>query len=113
MGTPARNAMRIAPPAPWIAKEAHGQPIILLVICYTGEAGAGEKLLASVKAHGKPVGDIVQRRPYVTQQSLLDATQPKGRRYYWKSEYLPRLDPGLTDKLITHAGAIPSPHCRT
>ena len=23
------------------------------------------------------------------QQSLLDATQPKGRRYYWKSEYLP------------------------
>ncbi len=103
-------AMRIAPPAPWIAKEAHGQPIILLVICYTGEVGAGEKLLAPVKAHGKPVGDIVQRRPYVTQQSLLDATQPKGRRYYWKSEYLPGYSKELFAKVIEHAARIPSPH---
>ena len=32
---------------------------------------------------------MVQKRSYVSQQMLLDATQPKGRRYYWKSEYLP------------------------
>jgi FAD/FMN-containing dehydrogenase len=63
-----------------------------------------------VKAFGKPVGDIVQRRPYVSQQSLLDATQPKGRRYYWKSEYLPRLSTELFDAGIAHAKKIPSPH---
>jgi hypothetical protein len=59
---------------------------------------------------GKPVGDIVQRRPYVSQQSLLDATQPKGRRYYWKAEYLPGLKSELLPKTINHAKAIPSPH---
>jgi hypothetical protein len=43
-------------------------------------------------------------------QSLLDATQPKGRRYYWKSEYLPRVEPALCEKVIEHAARIRSPH---
>ena len=53
---------------------------------------------------------MLVRRPYVQLQSLLDATQPKGRRYYWKSEYLPRIEPGLCEKAIDHAGRILSPH---
>jgi hypothetical protein len=43
-------------------------------------------------------------------QALLDATQPKGRRYYWKSEYLPKIESGLIDPFIAHAAAIRSPH---
>jgi FAD/FMN-containing dehydrogenase len=70
--------MRKAPPAPWIDKSAHGQLIVMLLACYTGKLEEGEKLLAPLKALGKPVGDLLQRRPYVTLQSLLDATQPKG-----------------------------------
>ena len=43
-------------------------------------------------------------------QALLDATQPKGRRYYWKSEYLAQVEPGLCDQVMQHAAAIQSPH---
>jgi hypothetical protein len=46
------------------------------------------------------------RRPSRTSPDgriVLDATQPKGRRYYWKSEYLPALDPART--LFIVAGA--------
>jgi FAD/FMN-containing dehydrogenase len=103
-------ALRMAPPAPWLPKEIHGKPIVALFVCYTGEVSEGEKLVGPIKAFGSPVGDIIQRRTYVSQQSLLDATQPKGRRYYWKSEYVPRLDPELLAKLIDHAGGIASPH---
>ncbi|MGB7949963.1 MAG: FAD-binding oxidoreductase [Candidatus Binatia bacterium] len=102
--------LRIAPPAPWLAKDVHGKSIVALFICHSGESTEGEKLMAPIKAFGTPVGDIIQRRPYVSQQSLLDATQPKGRRYYWKSEYLPGLKPDLLAKTIDHAKAIPSPH---
>jgi FAD/FMN-containing dehydrogenase len=102
--------LRIAPPAPWLAKEIHGKPIVALFICHTGQVEEGEKLVAPIKALGSPVGDIVQRRPYVSQQSLLDATQPKGRRYYWKSEYLPRLDPEILEEANKHAQKIVSPH---
>jgi len=52
----------------------------------------------------------LQRRSYVSQQTLLDATQPKGRRYYWKSEYLAGLEPELLAQVIAHAGRIVSPH---
>lgn len=41
---------------------------------------------------------------------MLDMTQPKGRRNYWKSEYLPSVEPALYDQLIEHAARIPSPH---
>ena len=102
--------LRIAPPAPWLAKDVHGKPIVALFVCHTGQLTEGEKLVAPIKAFGSPVGDIIQRRPYVTQQNLLDGTQPKGRRYYWKSEYLPDLKPDLLAKTISHAKAISSPH---
>lgn len=102
--------IRPAPPAPWLSKEAHGKLIAAILVCYTGDREEGEKMLAPIKSFGNPVGDILVRRPYVQLQSLLDATQPKGRRYYWKSEYLPRIDPALCGRVIEHAARIPSPH---
>ncbi len=43
-------------------------------------------------------------------QTLLDATQPKGRRYYWKSEYVPTATPDLLDFVAEQAPTFTSPH---
>ena len=102
--------MRPAPPAPWLPEDMHGEPIIILLACYSGDVTEGEKAVAPIKAFGKPIGDILQRRPYTQLQSLLDATQPKGRRYYWKSEYLAEIAPGLCKQFIEQADNILSPH---
>jgi hypothetical protein len=102
--------MRPAPPAPWLPKDMHGQPIVAILACYSGRLEEGEKVVAPIKAFGRPVGDVLVRRPYTQMQALLDATQPKGRRYYWKSEYLPKIESGLIDPFIAHAAAIRSPH---
>jgi FAD/FMN-containing dehydrogenase len=102
--------LRPAPPAPWLPQERHGTPIVALLACHTGDPVDGEAAVAPIKSFGKPIGDILVRRPYVQMQSLLDATQPKGRRYYWKSEYLPRVEPALCEQLIAHAAKIRSPH---
>ena len=102
--------VRKAPPAPWLPKDVHGQPVVVFSVCHSGPVADGEKAVAPIKGFGKPVGDIVQRRAYVTQQSLLDGTQPKGRRYYWKSEYLPGVSSDLLAKLVEHALRAPSPH---
>jgi len=102
--------LRIAPPAPWLPKEIYGKPVVAMFVCHAGDPKEGEKLVAPIKAFGEPVADILVRRPYVQMQSLLDATQPKGRRYYWKSEYLPGLRPELLDLAVEQAGGIPSPY---
>jgi FAD/FMN-containing dehydrogenase len=102
--------LRPAPPAPWLPKEWHGKAIVGILACWTGDPAEGERAVAAIKKHGRPIGDILVRRPYTQIQSLLDATQPKGRRYYWKSEYLPAVEPPLLDGVMAHARAIPSPH---
>jgi len=102
--------LRIAPPAPWLPKEVHGKPIVAIFVCYSGKVEDGEALVAPLRGLGQPVADILTRRPYVQMQSLLDATQPKGRRYYWKSHYLPGIDRQVIDLAVEHATRIRSPH---
>ncbi|HEY7634564.1 MAG TPA: FAD-binding oxidoreductase [Gemmatimonadales bacterium] len=102
--------LRKAPPTPWLASAYHGKDIVALFICHTGDVAEGERLVAPLKRHGVPIGDIVQRRTYLSQQTLLDSTQPKGRRYYWKSEYLPDHEPDLLTAGAVHARRMPSPH---
>ncbi len=104
------GVLRMAPPAPWIEKAYHGKPIVALFVCHTGKVEEAEKALAPIKAFGKPVGDVVMKRTYCSQQSILDAANPKGRRYYWKSEYVPKLSTELFDAGIAHAKKILSPH---
>ena len=102
--------LRMAPPAPWLPKEVHGKPIVALFVCHSGKIEDGEALLAPLRKLGRPLADIVTRRPYTQMQSLLDATQPKGRRYYWKSHYLAGIDDRMIDLAAEHAGRIRSPH---
>ncbi len=88
--------MRPAPPAPWLPKEMHGKPIVAILACHSGQARGGREGASPRSSRSaSPIGDVLVRRPYAQMQTLLDATQPKGRRYYWKSEYLPRIEPEL------------------
>ena len=105
--------LRIAPPAPWLSPDIHGKPVVVLVACHSGPVEEGKKLVAPIKDFGTPVGDVIQPRPYVTQQSLLDATQPKGRRYYWKSMNLPELSDAAIDRFVQNALDQPSPLATT
>lgn len=103
-------ALRKAPPAPWIDQDVHGKPIVALFVCHSGSIEQGEKEVATIKQFGKPVGDVITRRPYAQQQALIDATQPHGRRYYWKSDYLSEVSEELCDRMIANAEKNPSPH---
>lgn len=87
---------RNAPPAPWLPESAHGRPVVMVVACHSGSAEEAAADLAGLRAVGEPLADIVMEKEYVAQQSMLDATQPKGMHYYWKSEFVP----GLSDDLL-------------
>ena len=86
--------VRLAPPAPFLPEEWHGKPIIGLLVCHSGAEVEGD--LAPVRALGDPIADLVTEKPYTDQQSMLDGMEPKGHRYYWKTEYLA----GLADEFL-------------
>jgi FAD/FMN-containing dehydrogenase len=102
--------LRPAPPAPWIPQRYHGTPIVVLVVCDTGPADTAEERVRAITSFGSPIGSVVQRRTYVSLQSLLDATQPKGRRYYWKSEYLRTVTSDMLGYLTDQLATFESPH---
>ena len=87
--------MRNAPAAPWLPEDKHGQPMIAFVLNHCGSPEEAAADLAPIQSFGSPWADLIARKPYVDQQSMLDATQPKGMHYYWKSEFLPGLTDGL------------------
>jgi FAD/FMN-containing dehydrogenase len=95
--------LRNAPPAPFLPQEVHGKPIAAIFVCYAGSVEAGQRVVQPLKEFGTPIVDKIMPKPYTAQQQILDATAPHGRRYYWKSEYLPGISDEAIDTCIAHA----------
>lgn len=102
--------LRKAPPAPFLPKQIHGQPIVAIAVCYAGSVQDGTRVVQPLKGFGEPVADVIGPKPFITHQTMLDAAQPHGRQYYWKSEYLGKLSDQALDTLVEHGREITSPY---
>lgn len=101
--------IRQAPPAPFVPEEWHGRPIVALGVCHVGGADSAATDLAPFRSLGEPIFDTIGERPYVAQQSMLDATQPKGRNYYWKTEFVGELSEGFLAAFRDGGSGLTSP----
>ena len=91
---------RYCPPAPFIKEEFHGKPVFGIGALYAGKPEKGMEILKPLKSFGSPVADIIVPKPFVAHQAMLDAGQPKGACYYWKSEYLKEIPQALSSKFV-------------
>jgi FAD/FMN-containing dehydrogenase len=62
-----------------------------------------------MRSRSIPIGDGVDSRTYVAQQSLLDDTEPAGLHRYWKTEFLAELSPGFLEAFRDGALQVKSP----
>ena len=102
------NLLR-APAAPFVPAEWHGEQVCAMAVCFSGDVAAAAEVLAPIRALGDPVFDLVAERPYTEMQWLLDATEPKGEHYYWRTEYVAELSDGLLANQVRLAAACPIP----
>jgi FAD/FMN-containing dehydrogenase len=54
----------VAPPMPFLPASAHGQLVVMALLCYAGDAEAGQRALAPFRALATPIADLVQPMPY-------------------------------------------------
>jgi FAD/FMN-containing dehydrogenase len=101
--------IRPAPALPVIPERWHGKPVILVVACHTGDPSRASRDLAPLRALGRPIADVIGRKRYVEQQSMFDASQPKGMHNYWKSEFLPHLSDELLETFRQQGAGMASP----
>ncbi len=101
--------IRIAPPAPFLPTEIHGKPIVAIIVNHCGSPEKAEKDLKPLKEFGSPVADTIVPKPFTVHQSALDGTQPPGRLYYWKSDFLPGVTDAAQETIIKQTEEMPSP----
>ena len=101
--------IRLAPAAPFLPERWHGKPIVAVIACHTGDPSRAADDLAPLRALRRPIADVIRLKPYVEQQSMFDATQPKGMHNYWKSEFLPRLSDELLETYRQQGAGMASP----
>lgn len=84
-------------------------PSAAIGVCYCGEVSKGEKLLRDLRKFGPPSADQIAPMPYLEVQRLFDPMYPRGRRNYWKSNFLARLDDEVVATMAEHFSQATSP----
>lgn len=105
----------IAPPAPFLPSRLHGQPVVIVAVCWCGDLEAGRKVLAPLRQGLPADADMVAPTPYPVLQTSLDPTAPAGMQNYWSSRFLTQLDDNALEWFAAQALTLPSPlsaiHC--
>ncbi|HET7487397.1 MAG TPA: FAD-binding oxidoreductase [Acidimicrobiales bacterium] len=101
--------MRLAPRAGFVPPQWHGQPVVVVVACHTGDPSTAADELAAIRSVGHPIVDRVGPIRYVDLQSMLDTAQPDGLYNYWKSEFLGAAPPELFRVFREQSATIASP----
>ena len=105
--------LSVAQPVPFLPEEVHGKPIVMLGACYAGSPDEGAEVVGPLKEFGRPVGDLLEPKPYTALQSMFDPFVPHGWHRYWKSVELPPLTDDAIDTLVEHSSAPTSPKSYT
>jgi hypothetical protein len=77
-----------------------GKGFINLSAFYAGDPAEGEKVLAPIRAIGKPVLDDIKVGKYLDIQSRIDRNVPWGHQYYQKAGMLTEIKPDMIDLLV-------------
>jgi len=86
-----------------------GQPVIAIAVCYNGDLAQGERILRPLREFGPLVVDQLGPMPYSAVQSMLDASFPRGRQYYWKAHLIGDIGAQAIDAIVDSFAAVPSP----
>jgi FAD/FMN-containing dehydrogenase len=101
-------ALITAPAEPFVPEPVQGQPVMGVVVCYTGKPEDGPQAIKPL-LDMDPVLRMVAPMPYVAVQGLLEAANPPGMQQYWKADMYPRLPDEAVRVLIEKATPPLSP----
>jgi FAD/FMN-containing dehydrogenase len=85
-----------------------GEPLFAISLCYSGEFAEGKRVLEPLLACGRPLEARVAPTPYLQVQSAGDSLFPRGRRYYWKAQFLREISDAAIDTLLQAYATAPS-----
>ena len=102
---------RKAPPLPFLPARWHGHEVAIVVAMYAGEIDEGERILAPMRAFGRPIADVIGPAMYTSFQQAFDPLLTPGARNYWKSHDLRQVSDGAARTILDFVARLPTPDC--
>ncbi|MDX1511814.1 MAG: FAD-binding oxidoreductase [Nitriliruptorales bacterium] len=100
---------RRAPALDIVPEKLHGELVVAVVGCWAGDLEEGEQYWAPLRAFGRPVADLTERRRHVEHQAILDPGFPHGVWVYMKACDVPDLTDDIIAACLEHAEDLASP----
>lgn len=100
-------AFQIAPPLPFIPADRHGEPMCLIVACWTGPIDERERALAPLLEAAPVVAKHVCPMPYPALNGAFDALLPPGLQHYWKADFVRELTDEAIAAHVDHGPRVP------
>jgi FAD/FMN-containing dehydrogenase len=91
-----------------LVRAPSGESYFSVSTCYAGPIEDGDRAVKRLREFGAPVEDRIAPTPYLQIQSAGDSIFPRGRRYYWKAQFLRELTDAAIDALLTAYATAPS-----
>jgi FAD/FMN-containing dehydrogenase len=85
-----------------------GERFFNMSACYAGPLDEGERVARPLRDYGAPVEDRIGPIPYLQLQSAGDSNFPRGRRYYWKAQFMREISDQAIDTLLAAYETSPS-----
>ena len=85
-----------------------GERAFSISACYVGSPEAGEPVIAPLMKFGSPIDSRLQAIPYLQIQSAGDSLFPRGRRYYWKAQFMREISDGAIEALLDAYAKAPN-----
>ncbi len=85
-----------------------GDRLLGISVCYSGALDEGWRVLEPLRAHGTPLEAEFAPTPYLQVQSAGDSVFPRGRRYYWKAQFLREISDAAIETLLAAYASAPS-----
>jgi FAD/FMN-containing dehydrogenase len=102
--------MRRAPASALLPESLHGRHVVIIAACYSGSLSKGEEVLKPLRKFGKPIADLIKRRPYPDWQKALDPAWGNGFHNEWMGHYIQDLDDSTIDTLLEYVSRVTSPY---
>jgi FAD/FMN-containing dehydrogenase len=97
-----------APPLPFIPEGRVGEPMFVIISCWTGDHDAGARVLQQFREVAQPAAEMVGPMPYAALNAAFDPLLPRGLQHYWKAVYVRDLTDDAITAHLEHGPRIPA-----
>jgi len=101
--------LRRASDVPWMTPEFVGQPGIMSLVEWSGDAAGGRAVLTRIQEELRPSVSDLSAVPFLFMQTITDDLFAHGLRTYIKAGFADDLPDGLIDVLLDRAASVQSP----